>query len=301
MFAGCASTSSESSSEPVAETKSASAETERKPEPKREEAVATRPTSSTAREAARESTRETERSASSSAASSSSRSDPRTEEANALTRLVAQLNDATREIATLRATNAKLKAGTSAATPAPTVREPDPADAKLAASVKSYAQFRNDLATMFADLEKLRAENAALTTQLKEASSGSKDVKATIAKLESELKVEKSAAAKLESELKAEKAARVQAEQSATKLREQLRVVASAVSGVETAVPESRSRGASAAARRHVLKDGETLERLADRYYGDPAKWRVILDANRGRLPLDGTLPSGLELEIPAK
>ena len=244
------------------------------------------------------------------------RDDRRTEDANSPGRLIAQLNDATREIASLRATNAKLKSAPPATAPA--AREPDPADVKLSASVKSYAQFKQDLASMFAEAEKLRTENATLAAQLKDASSGSKDVKSTIAKLEGDLKAEKSFATKLEgdlkaeksatarldADLKAEKAARAQAEQSAAKLREQLRAVASAaVSGLDPtgAAAEGRTRTASATTRHHVLKDGETLEKLADRYYGDPAKWRVILEANRGRLPLDGTLPSGLELDIPAK
>ena len=52
-------------------------------------------------------------------------------------------------------------------------------------------------------------------------------------------------------------------------------------------------------ARARVAHPGAELESI--RYYGDPTRWRAILDANRGRLPLDGTLPSGLELEIPAK
>ena len=183
-------------------------------------------------------------------------------------RLVAQLNDATREIAILRASNAKLKAIAAQPAPAPApVREPDPADVKLAASFRSYAQFKQELAGFFAEVEKLRAENATLNAKLRDVASGSQDAKATLAKLEAELKSEKSAHA--------------QAEQTAVKLREQLR--------------------AAAAPRVHTVKDGETLETIADQYYGDATKWKLILDANRGRLPLDGAMPAGLELEIPAK
>jgi nucleoid-associated protein YgaU len=256
-----------------AETKTATAEPEKKTEVAAEPRTAA-PVSSTA-------------------SGSSSRDDG----ANSTSRLIAQLNEATREIATLRATNAKLKAA-----PAPaSAREPDPADAKLAASLKSYAQFKQELTGFFADVDKLRAENASLNAKLKDVASGSQDFKATLAKLEGDLK--------------SEKTARVQAEQTAAKLREQLRAVAAAVSApglsldkapsdsaptarLETS--EARVRGA-AAVRKHAVRDGDTLEKIADRYYGDPTKWRAILDANRGRLPLDGSLPSGLELEIPAK
>jgi nucleoid-associated protein YgaU len=216
-------------------------------------------------------------------------------------RLVEQLNDATRELAMLRASNAKLKAS-AAKPPAPVVvREPDPADVKLAASFHSYAQFKQELTGFFADLEKLRTENTALSAGLTEAAASSKEAKAALAKLERELQSEKDAHA--------------QAEQTVTKLREQLRAVADAVaaaglsfdkapSGAEPTARLETSRArlrAAATTRQHVVKDGDTLETLADHYYGDATKWKLILDANRGRLPLDGAMPTGLELDIPAK
>jgi nucleoid-associated protein YgaU len=216
-------------------------------------------------------------------------------------RLVEQLNDATRELATLRASNAKLKAS-AAKPPAPVViREPDPADVKLAASFRSFAQFKSELTGFFADLDKLRADNAALSAELKETAASAKEAKAMLAKLEGELQFEKEA--------------RAQAEQTITKLSDQLRAVAEAVAAAGlsfdkapvSAQPTARletSRArlqAAAAPRQHVVKDGDSLETLAERYYGDATKWKVILDANRGRLPLDGTMPAGLELDIPAK
>jgi phage tail protein X len=201
----------------------------------------------------------------------------------------------------LRASNAKLKAS-AAKPPAPVVmREPDPADVKLAASFHSYAQFKQELTGFFADLEKLRAENTALSADLREVAASSKEAKAALVKLERELD--------------AEKDAHVQAEQTVTKLREQLRAVADAVAAAglsfdkapSGAAPTARletSRArlkAAATTRQHTVKDGDTLETLADRYYGDATKWKLILDANRGRLPLDGAMPAGLELDIPAK
>ncbi len=216
-------------------------------------------------------------------------------------RLVAQLNDATRELATLRASNAKLKSAAAHPAAPAVVREPEPTDAKLTASLHSYMQFKQELAGFFSDLDRLRADNTALSAELKDATAGAKEAKAALAKLESELQFEKDA--------------RVQAEQTITKLREQLRAVADAVAAAglsfDRAPPgsaptarleTSRARlQAAAATRQHIVKEGETLESLADRYYGDAAKWKVILDANRGRLPLDGTMPAGLELDIPAK
>lgn len=216
-------------------------------------------------------------------------------------RLAEQLRDATRELATLRASNAKLR--TAAAKPvAPVVmREPEPVDAKLTASLRSYVQFKQELAGFFADLEKLRTENGTLSAELKDVAAGSKEAKAELAKLEGELRFEKEA--------------RAQAEQTITKLREQLRAVADAVtaaglsfdraasgSGATARLETSAARlRAAAEARRHVVKEGESLETIADRYYGDRTKWKIILEANRQRLPLDGAMPVGLELEIPAK
>jgi nucleoid-associated protein YgaU len=50
-----------------------------------------------------------------------------------------------------------------------------------------------------------------------------------------------------------------------------------------------------------VVKAGETLQQLAEKYYGDSSKWRTIFDANRGFVRLDGKLETGMELEVPAK
>lgn len=300
-LAGCASAPADSgtATEPAAavektDPKAVAAEVEKKPEPLAEKPATVAASSASERPATPVASRD--------------------DNANSTARLIAQLNDATREIAALRASNAKLKAMAAApaapAAPAATAapareRAADPADEKLAASFKSYTQFKQDLASVFADLERLRADNAALGARLKDAAAGTQEAKATLAKLEGDLK--------------AEKAARAQAEQTAAKLRDQLRAVAAAVvaaglsldkvpaeSGASARLEtsETRVRGAGPAApagRKHVVKEGETLERIADRYYGDPTRWRAIFEANRSRLPLDGGLPAGLELEIPAK
>src|SRR5206468_2237347 len=94
-------------------------------------------------------------------------------------------------------------------------RPADPADEKLASSVKSYTQFKQDLAAFFADMEKLRKENSVLGEQLKEASAKSEKARASLAQVEDELKKEK--------------ASRVDAEQAAANLRDQLRAIARAV------------------------------------------------------------------------
>ena len=145
--------------------------------------------------------------------------------------LVTQLNEATRELATLRAANAKLRAEkNSAAAPAPasssassssSASKSTPADDKLNQTLRSYPQFRQELTAIVADIEKLRSDNATLSSQLKDASTKAQQASA--------------AAAKFEKDLAAERAARVDAEKTIASLREQLRAVAKAVK--EAGVP----------------------------------------------------------------
>lgn len=47
----------------------------------------------------------------------------------------------------------------------------------------------------------------------------------------------------------------------------------------------------------HVVKKGDTLRKLADRYYGEPGKWRLIAKANNIKDP--AKLKTGRKLRIP--
>jgi hypothetical protein len=49
--------------------------------------------------------------------------------------------------------------------------------------------------------------------------------------------------------------------------------------------------------RAHVVQAGETISRIADQFYGDPAQWRIIAAANSIDDPLD--LAPGTVLQIP--
>jgi phage tail protein X len=62
-----------------------------------------------------------------------------------------------------------------------------------------------------------------------------------------------------------------------------------------------REEQTSRAARKHVIRNGDTLPHLARRYYGDADKWRVIFNANRNRLQDADLLPLDLEIDIPAE
>ncbi|HUL52143.1 MAG TPA: LysM peptidoglycan-binding domain-containing protein [Opitutaceae bacterium] len=54
-----------------------------------------------------------------------------------------------------------------------------------------------------------------------------------------------------------------------------------------------------AAVRRHVVSQGETLYKIAQRYYGSGARWPEILAANRDILKNENSVRAGMELRIP--
>jgi nucleoid-associated protein YgaU len=52
--------------------------------------------------------------------------------------------------------------------------------------------------------------------------------------------------------------------------------------------------------RSHVVRNGDTLGTLAERYYGDARRYREIYDSNRATLSDPDLLPIGAKLVIPA-
>lgn len=55
----------------------------------------------------------------------------------------------------------------------------------------------------------------------------------------------------------------------------------------------------AAGARTHVVQKGDTLFKLARRYYNDQSKWRTIWEANRARIPDPNQIEVGTKLVIP--
>ena len=55
----------------------------------------------------------------------------------------------------------------------------------------------------------------------------------------------------------------------------------------------------AAAAPVHVVQPGETLGTISARYYGTPAKWSVLFNANRDRVPDANNVRVGTRLDIP--
>lgn len=63
--------------------------------------------------------------------------------------------------------------------------------------------------------------------------------------------------------------------------------------------PPTKPTPPAAAGRRHTVVKGDTLFSLAQKYYGNRAKWRDIYAANRDVLPSENSLRLGMELTIP--
>ena len=63
--------------------------------------------------------------------------------------------------------------------------------------------------------------------------------------------------------------------------------------------PAAAANPPPAAVRRHVVAQGETLYKIAQRYYGSGAKWPAILEANRDVLKNENSMRAGMELRIP--
>lgn len=55
------------------------------------------------------------------------------------------------------------------------------------------------------------------------------------------------------------------------------------------------------AARIHTVKRGDTLGKIAKRYYGKESRWREIYAANRGRVKHPARISIGWKLKIPKK
>ena len=138
-------------------------------------------------------------------------------------KLTQQLGEAAKELATLRAANAKLRAERAQpAKAAPAAVPVDPAEEKLSVGLKSYAAFKQEVGNIFSEVERVRQENAGLSSNLKTAVEQADRARA--------------ATSRLEEDLRAEQKARAEAEKTVAQLREQLRAVARAVAAAGLSV-----------------------------------------------------------------
>lgn len=224
--------------------------------------------------------------------------------------LQAQLNAATQELATLRASHTKLQADAARG-----------GTEKKSAVTADETALREENARLRAELDKARAENLTLGERLRGA--------------EARYERAQNNATQLGADLLAQKDARVRAEQATGALRSQLDAVLARGAGpapapgnsggvapnamaalqgakappadsptadLRTAAGGARPAAAHAAPtprRTHVVQSGDTLESIARHYYGAPEQWRRIYDANTAVLGTDGRLRAGMTLQVP--
>ncbi|MEI7901246.1 MAG: LysM peptidoglycan-binding domain-containing protein [bacterium] len=64
---------------------------------------------------------------------------------------------------------------------------------------------------------------------------------------------------------------------------------------------EKREKGAKSGGeqRTYVVQPGDTLFRVAEKFYGDSTKWKRIRDANRSRIDPDGRIRAGQIITVP--
>ena len=80
----------------------------------------------------------------------------------------------------------------------------------------------------------------------------------------------------------------------------QLKTMLARTTGTSVAsAPGGPGATAVPALRTHVVAAGDSLSRLAQRYYGDAKRWQEIYNANAALLGPNGILKVGTELRIP--
>lgn len=242
--------------------------------------------------------------------------------------LTAQLNETARELASLRASYSLLQSERAAAPgdPAGQARLSD-LEEKLAVSLRNYTQIQEENARLRADLNRTRAENTTLTEQLKTSVAQNEQAQSALSQLNTELLAQKDARAQAE-----QAAAAVRAQLSAVVSAQSKATVPALAGARETAAtpvaalrleaappsdspataelrtnPERlRSKAKTdpavperAAPRIHVVQAGDTLEKIAQKYYGAKERWSRIYAANNDLLRDGRPLRQGMELEIP--
>jgi nucleoid-associated protein YgaU len=258
--------------------------------------------------------------------------------------LVARLNETTRELATLRASYAKLQAERGAA-PAAAANPASRAQAteleeRLAAALRDFTRLQEENSRLRTDLDRAREQNTGLAEQLKTAVMGREEAQAALSQLNTELLAQKEARARAEQAgaavraqlstvlaaggtvaptpppaTRPEPAAVPASATSALRLAKappadafgvaELRTSPERLRTAESAPPPAGGFSAAPTAptatptRIHVVQAGDTLEKLALRYYNAPGQWLRIYEANTDLLGNGQPLAVGMRLEVP--
>ncbi len=201
---------------------------------------------------------------------------------------------------------------------------------KLAASLRNYTQLQEENVRLRTDIDKTRAENTNLTAQVKTLTSQNEQAQVALSQLNTELLAQKDARARAEQQAAAN-AAQLSAviAQSGAKAatlaeaRDNTSTGATTLTPAAPAEPKQPSFGESSGAtaelrtnpsrlrpkpetaapteapRIHVVTATDTLEKIAEKYYGSSSRWRTIYFANNSQLSGGRPLKPGMQLEIP--
>lgn len=271
--------------------------------------------------------------------------------------LITKLNEATRELATLRAGYARLQSEREKLAASPAAPAGDTTSGRLAAAEQiatlktSMSDTEEKLAEALRNFTKLQEENNHLRVAIDEAHSENTRLSSKVDQLTVQNNEARSALAQLNTEFLAQKEARAQAEQASEALRAQLQAITAQPSGPATSLASARESAAGGAReidatlqlaqpaadekpplatlstspeklraaaektpppapatatpapakppRIYVVHEGDTLEKIADRFYGRRDRWRVLYAANNSQLSGGRTLKPGMELEVP--
>lgn len=237
-----------------------------------------------------------------------------------------RISELTSELAGLRANYAKLQAERAAGGGSASSGQLAQVEEKLAASLRNYTQLQEENSRLRRELDRTRSENSGLADQLKTVTQRNEQAQASLAQLNTELLLQREA--------------RNKAEQSSAAMRAQLAAVMAQAGRTSDAPTAAKPAGGTTAGlelakappaeasptvelrtnaerirppgevpaanatggrRVHVVREGDTLDKLAREYFGDSEHWRVIYDANLSRLGQGQPLQVGMELEIPPR
>jgi len=206
----------------------------------------------------------------------------------------------------------KAQAPRPEAAPAPAdsdaARQLADAQDKLAMSLRSFTVVQDENTQLKASLDKANSDGASVSQQLDAA-------RASIASLQAQAAATAQVAAqveplRLELRQSQDEASRLAMENAQFRTRLALQSAgpgatrpsptrpAMAAAGAEPAAPAAAAPAAPAP-RTHVVAEGDTLTRIARKYYGSSSRWEDILNANRDTVKDEKSLVVGSTLKIP--
>jgi nucleoid-associated protein YgaU len=181
---------------------------------------------------------------------------------------------------------------------------------KLAMSLRSFTVVQDENTQLKASLDKANSDNASVSQQLDAA-------RASIASLQAQAAATAQVAGQVEplrSELRQsqDEASRLAIENAQFRTRLALqssgpgatrpsptRPGQASAANAPTAPSEAAAAPAAPAPRTHVVVEGDTLTKIARKYYGSSSRWEDILNANRDTVKDEKSLVVGSTLKIP--